>query len=59
MNPNTLATTTYQAGKAENKPALTYGSSNLTYLHCSSKPTLPFATHQSQKNVKVVINKTK
>ena len=49
MNPNILATTTYQAGKAENKPALICESSNFTYLHCSSKPTLPFATHQSQK----------
>ena len=43
MNPNILATTTYQAGKAENKPALSYGSSNLTYLHCSSKNLLPYS----------------
>ena len=59
MNTNILATTTYQAGKAENKPALTYGSSNLTYLHCSSKPTPLFATHRSKNVNKVVINKIK
>ena len=49
MNPNILATTTYQAGKAENKPALIYGSSNLAYLYCSSKPTSPIRNPSKQK----------
>ena len=57
MNTNILATTTYQAGKAENKPALTYGSSNLTYLHCSSKNYSPIRNSSKQNVNKVVINK--